>query len=91
MTLRINVWDGSAWNNDFAVFTGNTAGWENKAVILSSLTITGDIQIQFVGDETSSLTGFYDDISIDDITVGEAPPCPDPSSLASTNVTVTSC
>lgn len=90
MTLRINVWDGAAWNNDFAVFTGNTAGWENKVVMLSTLTITGDIQIQFVGDETSAGTGFYDDIAIDDIAVGEAPSCPDPAFLGVSNVTAIS-
>jgi hypothetical protein len=79
MTLHVNVWDGAAWNNDFATYCGNTAGWENKIVDLSTLTITGPIQIQFVGDETSSGTGWYDDISLDDITVDEAPTCPNPT------------
>ena len=87
MTLRINVWDGAAWNNNFATFTGNTAGWEMRSVIMSGLTITGDIQIQFVGDETSSGTSFYDDISIDDVSVVEAPTCPPPSGLSVANVT----
>ena len=79
MTLRINVWDGAAWNNDLATFSGNTGdpvAWQEFNVGLTSLTITGPIQIQFVGDETSSGTGFYDDISIDDISVVEGPTTP---------------
>ncbi len=67
MTLRINVWDGASWNNDYATYSGNTTGWEEKIVNLVGVTITGPIQIQFVADETSSGTGWYDDIAIDDI------------------------
>jgi len=93
MTLKINVWDGAAWNNDFATFTGNTgdpAVWQQFIVSLSSLTITGPIQVQFVGDETSSGIGYYDDISLDDVTIGEGPTCPAPITQVETNITTTS-
>ncbi len=87
MTLHVNIWDGAAWNNDFASFSGNTSGWENMTVDLATLTISGPIQIQFVGDETSSGSDYYDDISIDDITIDEAPACASPTALATSSIT----
>ena len=73
-TLTVEVWDGAAWNN-MAVYNSNTVGgWEKKTISLSSLTITGDIQVRFI--YAGSTTGFYDDIAIDDVTIEESPSTP---------------
>jgi hypothetical protein len=78
MTLNIDVWDGAAWNVAFSSFTGDTVLWEQQFVNLAALTITGPIQVKFIADETSSGTSFYDDISIDDVFIDEAPLCYQP-------------
>lgn len=88
--FSVDVWDGAAWNT---VFTNNSntlnGGWEKFEVYLSSLTITGPLQLRFIVDENNG-TDFYDDVAIDDISVVEAPACPDPSLLTATNITATS-
>jgi hypothetical protein len=84
MTLNIDVWDGAMWNVAYASFTGDTVLWEEQFVDLSALTITGPIQVKFIADETSSVAGFYDDISIDDILIDEAPACPAPTGPVTT-------
>jgi len=83
-TLNVEVWNGTAWTN-VGVFTGNTVGgWEKKIINLSSLTITGDIQVRFILNESAS---FYDDIAIDDVTIEESPLCSEPTLLVSSAVT----
>ncbi len=80
--FRVEVWDGAAWNE---VFFSNqnsaNADWEEVIVDLSSLTITGDIQLAFIVDENNG-TGFDDDVAIDDVSVDEAPSCLKPTNLA---------
>ncbi len=86
-TLNVEVWDGAAWNN-VGIFTGNTVGgWEKKIISLSSLTITGNIQVRFIMAESSS---FYDDIAIDDVTIEQTPSCVNPVGLAASAITSTS-
>ncbi|MCW8938969.1 MAG: fibronectin type III domain-containing protein, partial [Flavobacteriales bacterium] len=89
--FSVDVWDGAAWNT--GVYTSNTntlnGGWEQINVVLSSLTITGDIRLRFIVDENNG-TDFYDDVAIDDVEIKEAPACPDPSALTATNITATS-
>ena len=70
-TLNVSVWDGAAWNQMAMYNTNTVGGWEKKIINLSSLTITGPIQIRFVVTEQPS--DFYDDIAIDDVTIEETP------------------
>ncbi|WP_055447049.1 gliding motility-associated C-terminal domain-containing protein [Lacinutrix mariniflava] len=74
-TLDVEVWDGTAWI-PMGTYNTNTNGWEEVFIDLSGLTITGDVQANFIFSETS--TGFYDDIAIDDVTFDEAPTCFNP-------------
>ncbi len=82
-TLNVEVWDGAAWNA-VATYNTNTNGWIERIIDLSTLTITGDIQVRFILVESSS---FYDDIAIDDVRVDEAPSCFNPINLAVSNIT----
>ncbi|HET8810394.1 MAG TPA: plastocyanin/azurin family copper-binding protein, partial [Flavobacteriaceae bacterium] len=87
--FSVDVWDGAAWNNDMYFSNTNSAngGWEKITVDLSTLTISGDIQIRFVVDENNG-TDFYDDVAIDDVDVHERP-CYDPSNLTVSNISQT--
>ncbi len=85
--FSIDVWDGSAWNNDVFTSNSNTANeaWVQLNVFLNNLTITGPIQFRFEVDENNG-TDFYDDIAIDDVEVLEAPSCYPLSDLSFTEV-----
>jgi hypothetical protein len=86
-TLTVDVWDGAAWNN-VGVYNSNTiGGWEKKIISLSSLTITGNIQVRFV--YSGDTTGFYDDIAIDDVTIEQTPSCIEPSGITASSITTT--
>jgi subtilisin-like proprotein convertase family protein len=91
VNFSVDVWDGAAWSVGFFTSNANTFNgeWEQISVILSSLTITGPVQLRFIVDEPA--TGdFRDDVAIDDITFIEAPACPDPTVLTVANITTTS-
>ena len=70
--FSVDVWDGAAWNVGFYTHNTNTVNgeWEEITVSLSSLTITGDIQLRFIVDEPSN-GDFYDDVAIDDVRIYE--------------------
>jgi hypothetical protein len=85
--LTVSVWDGAAWNQVGVYNTNTVNGWEKKIIDLSTLTITGNIQLKFV--VTEDPTGFYDDIAIDDVSVEETPNCLEPNTLLAANVTET--
>ena len=85
--LTVSVWDGAAWNTMQTFNTNTVGGWEKKIINLSSLTITGPIQVRFV--VTEDAVGFYDDIAIDDVTVEETPACSEPTLLTSSAITTT--
>lgn len=86
----VNVYDGAAWNNAFFTNSANTAGgdWEEIILNLTTLTITGPIQVEFVVNEVNG-TDFWDDAAIDDVSVDDAPACPNPTGLAAANQTTT--
>lgn len=86
--FSIDVWDGSAWNNDVYSSTSNSFNgeWEYIFVSLNNLTITGDIQLRLVVDENNG-TDISDDIAIDDIGIIETPSCLQPSQLEASNPT----
>jgi len=74
VAFSVDVWDGAAWNTNFFTSSSNTEGWEQVALDLTNLTITGPIQIKFTVDESNG-SDFYDDLAIDDVKVDEAPDC----------------
>ncbi|GLB48777.1 hypothetical protein Y10_11450 [Neptunitalea sp. Y10] len=87
--FSVDVFDGATWQT--AVYTSNTnkPSWTKIYIDLSTLTITGPIQVRFVVDENNG-TDFYDDVAIDDITFDELPTCIDPSDISFDALTDTS-
>jgi hypothetical protein len=80
-TLVVEVWDGAAWNVVRTIAETNP-DWVLHTVILATLNITGDVQVRFVVNQTAS-TPFYNDQMIDDVSVLEAPTCPNPTDFIS--------
>ncbi|MCD4789090.1 MAG: hypothetical protein K8R37_03740, partial [Bacteroidales bacterium] len=85
-TFYCDFYDGAAWNN-VVTYAGDNANWIKYAIDLTPYTITGDVQVRFIVDQTTATTAFYNDILLDDISVAEAVACPDPSGLGATNIT----
>jgi hypothetical protein len=87
-TLTVDLWDGAAWNPAIYFWgpTDNDPAWVEVSVVLSTFTITGDIQFRFVVDKSAG-SPFYDDLIIDDVYVEEAPTCPNPAGLGAINIT----
>ncbi|HXK81149.1 MAG TPA: fibronectin type III domain-containing protein [Bacteroidales bacterium] len=81
MTLRVNIWNGTDYDMNVFAFSGQTTGWQEFTVPLGAYLSVGTIKIQFVGDETSSGTDFYNDISLDDILIDEGASCPIPTAV----------
>jgi large repetitive protein len=71
--LSIN---GGDWTN-LLTYTGDSPNWQIFSHDLSSYNITSTVQFRFIIDETASPSD-YNDILIDDISINEAPTCPDP-------------
>ena len=88
-TLEIEAWDGVAWNV-VGTITGEQQATQADAWELREITLpgyTGVTQIRF----TSTSAGTYEgDISLDDISIIEAPTCPTPSSIIVTASDLTS-
>ena len=85
-TLDVQIWDGSSWTSELQIVgqqqTSESDPWKKGIVSLTAY--TGTIQIKFLGDKGSSFTG---DMSIDEVRVEEAPPCPQPTGLSVSNIT----
>ena len=79
------VWDNNVWNRFGQQQTSGAAAWLTADVPLSAYGDT--IRVRFVGRRGSSFLG---DISLDDVSVDEAPACPDPSLLSFLSATATS-
>lgn len=90
VTLSVDVWDGTQWNVGVATNTGGTgSAWAEITANLSAYLTAGTIRVRFVVDENNaSCCG--NDVAIDDVTIAEAPACPNPGSLGAFNVTATS-
>jgi hypothetical protein len=73
-TLSVEVFDGTSWNLLYTDNNGDVNGWEKITIDLSTLTITGDIQVRFIID-TATNSNFENDIAIDDVAIFEAPIC----------------
>jgi len=91
VNFSVDVWDGAAWNSGVYASNSNTLNgeWQQISVVLSSLTITGPVQLRFIVDEDPT-NAYFDDVAIDDVTFVEAPACPDPTLLTASNITTTS-
>ena len=70
--LIVELWDGTAWNFIDSIQSNLGSNWVNFDTVLTSLTITGDVQVRF------TLTGvanggstYYNDILIDDVQIYE--------------------
>ena len=75
--LQVEVWDGAAWNLVNTVSDNLGPNWVVFTTDLSTLTITGPIQIRFtVTGVANGGSTFYHDILIDDVTVEETPVTP---------------
>lgn len=88
-TITVDVWDGAAWNQVYMDDNGNIDAWEMVGLDLSSLTITGNVKVRFVVD-TETNSNYENDIAIDDMSIIEAPACPEPISLNVANITLDS-
>jgi len=66
-TITANFWDGAAWNilPGFP-YAADDPNWVEFTFDLSGFTITGDVQVEFVVDQTAG-TAFYNDQLIDDV------------------------
>ncbi|RBP32711.1 putative secreted protein (Por secretion system target) [Oceanihabitans sediminis] len=84
-TITVDVWDGAAWNQVYMDGNGDVDAWEMVGIDLSSLTITGNIKVRFVVD-TETNSNYENDIAIDDMSIIEAPTCPEPLSLNVSNI-----
>lgn len=74
--VRIDVYSGGMWHNGVSSIVGEqqssgTDAWEQAVVALGAY--SGVIRVRFVGFQGGSFRG---DISIDDISIDEAPACP---------------
>ncbi len=88
--FSVDVWDGTAWNVGYYTHNTNTLDgeWELIDVNLTSLTISGAIQLRFIVDENNG-TDYKDDIAIDDVKIYEGISCPVPTSLTAGSITTT--
>jgi hypothetical protein len=91
-TLRVDiydqatqVWDVGVWSLFGQQQTAGSDPWLDANVPLSNYGDT--IQIRFMGKRGTSFTG---DMSLDDISVDEAPACPNPFSLSANSITANS-
>jgi hypothetical protein len=75
--LQVEVYDGAAWNVVNTVQANLGANWMEYTTDLSTLTITGDVQLRFTitGDNSAGGFTFNHDILLDDISLREAPLC----------------
>ena len=88
--LAIEAWDGATWNVVDNIngeqHSAQTDPWTRRAIYLTGY--TGVIQIRFTA--TGSGSSQYGDISIDDVSILEAPTCPEPSMFMLTGSNLTS-
>ena len=75
--LEVEVWDGAAWNLVNSVQSNLGTNWVVFTTDLTTLTISGPIQIRYtVTGVSNGGSTFYNDILIDDVTVEETPTTP---------------
>lgn len=89
--LIVEIYDGANWVQVDSIQQnlGNT--WVEFTTALSTLTITGDVQVRFTitGDNSMGGDTFNNDILIDDVSFDEIPACLAVTALSSANITST--
>ena len=89
--LHLDVWDGNTWTNDIVVIVGEqqTANSDpfEEAVALLQPYINDTVQFRWWAVSEGCCGG---DISIDDVSIIDAPLCSDPTSLAIDSVSASS-
>lgn len=85
-TLYIDVFDGTTWHAGVDTIEFSQAAWLQNLLDLTPYK-SASTRIRFRAHES---TDFNSDISIDDVTVEEAPTCLAPSNLGSFNITANS-
>lgn len=85
--LNVYAWDGTAWVNVFT-YAGDDPEWQLAEVDLSNYVVSNTVKVRFEVDFTPMVNfTFYNDISIDNVGVGDGTPCPIPSGLTASNAT----
>ena len=70
--LIVELWDGTAWNFIDSIQSNLGTSWVNFDTVLTSLTITGDVQVRFtITGVANGGNTFYNDILIDDVQIYE--------------------
>ena len=86
--LQVEVYDGAAWNIVETIQSNLGTSWVEYTFNISSLTITGDVQVRFTVTGVANTGSTYtNDILIDDVSIDETPSCIAPTTLAATNIT----
>ncbi|MCF8378142.1 MAG: choice-of-anchor J domain-containing protein [Bacteroidales bacterium] len=70
-TIFVDIFDGTSWNNDVAILTAN-GQWDQYTIDLSAYQSSAT-QIRFSGEEYTATYSYQSDISLDDVTIQEAP------------------
>ena len=87
--LNVEAYNGVSWDTVSSIQRG-TNGWELFGFNLSSFTFNTDlVRIRFRAESGGSTSDWYGDNAIDDVTIDEAPSCPNPANLAANNITST--
>ena len=68
--LHIDIWNGTAWDEDILVITEKCDVWTEFIVDLSAYASQDDVQIRF---RSEGIASFYSDPSLDDISITEPP------------------
>jgi parallel beta-helix repeat protein len=86
--LHIDINNGTAWTN-IATYQGDDPLWQDESIILSAYA-GGTIQIRFRTDQSVPGVAYHNDILLDEVSVIEAPTCPQPASLMASSITANS-
>lgn len=89
--LNVEYYDGTSWNLVSAIQSGTNGSWDEFGFVVSSYVYnTNLVKFRFRAESGGSGSDFYGDHGLDDISIKEAPSCPNPTNLMTTNVTADS-
>ncbi len=76
----------AGWTLIGLINTGDSA-WQETGFNLSTFTVNDVVNIRFRAESGGSGDDFYGDIGLDDISIIEAPACPNPALVSAANIT----
>ena len=90
--LYIEANNGLSWVIIDSLQDNTVAGWNQKTFDLTGYDVSGLVSIRFRGESGGASNDFYNDLLLDNITIGQASNCTQPlySTLNDTNITTTS-